>query len=176
MARPAPCRACCRRRHSLVGLWIIWIGRVRQRDDRKQDRHDARDRTIRGALAISVMSVVGAKAENICSQRVFRLLTHLRLRPDATDMVARPLGPAEIEALSLSQLRQSNIGVRASARCSPQSTIKHCGRKRDYFRSASASCSNCKIRARSASNVSSAASLNSGSSGLVKAEAISVQS
>jgi hypothetical protein len=35
----------------LVGLWIIWIGRVRQRDDRKQDRHDARDRTIRGALA-----------------------------------------------------------------------------------------------------------------------------
>jgi|ERR1700676_3239846 len=123
MARPAPCRACCRRRHSLVGLWIIWIGRVRQRDDRKQDRHDARDRTIRGALAISVMSVVGAKAENICSQRVFRLLTHLRLRPDATDMVARPLGPAEIEALSLSQLRQSNIGVRASARCSPQSTI-----------------------------------------------------
>jgi hypothetical protein len=27
------------------------IGRVRQRDDRKQDRHDARDRTIRGALA-----------------------------------------------------------------------------------------------------------------------------
>jgi len=56
-------------------LWIIWIGRVRQRDDRKQDGHDARDRTIRGALAISVMSVVGAKAENICSQRVFRVLT-----------------------------------------------------------------------------------------------------
>ena len=27
------------------------IGNVRQRDDRKQDRHDARDRTIRGALA-----------------------------------------------------------------------------------------------------------------------------
>jgi len=51
------------------------IGKVRQRDDRKQDGHDARDRTIRGALAISVMSVVGAKAENICSQRVFRVLT-----------------------------------------------------------------------------------------------------
>src|SRR6202790_4147087 len=75
MARPAPCRSCCRRRYSSVGLWIIWIGRVRQRDDRKQDGHDARDRTIRGALAISVMSVVGAKAENICSQRVFRVLT-----------------------------------------------------------------------------------------------------
>jgi hypothetical protein len=51
---------------SLVGLWIIWIGRVRQRGDRKLDRHDARDRTIRGALAISVMSVVGAKPENMC--------------------------------------------------------------------------------------------------------------
>ena len=36
--------------------------------------------------------------------------------------------------------------------------------KRAYFRSASASCSNCRIRARSAPKVSSAASLNSGSS------------
>jgi hypothetical protein len=55
------------------------------------------------------------------------VLTHLRHRPDPTDMVARPLGPAEIEALSLSQLRQVMPGVRASARCLPQSTIKHCG-------------------------------------------------
>ena len=52
MSRPAPCRACCRRRQSLVGLWIkcFWDMAERQYPlfavDRKkpvQGRNDAND-------------------------------------------------------------------------------------------------------------------------------------
>ena len=39
----------------------------------------------------SVMSVVGPEAENICSQRVFRLLTHTGSAPLLRDW--RPIGP-----------------------------------------------------------------------------------
>ena len=103
----------------------------------------------------------------------FRFLTLIQATTDVTAFVewAAPPGTPRLPL------------NRKAARSGPPSRTgwdaigaKRINGPNDYFRSASASSSSCKICALSASNRASAGSLNSGSLPAVKAEAIAVQS
>ena len=106
-------------------------------------------------------------------RRVFPVLTLIQATTDVTAFVEWAAPPGT------SRLRLN----RKAARSGPPSRTgwdaigaKRINGPNDYFRSASASSSSCKICALSASNRASAGSLNSGSLPAVKAEAIAVQS